>query len=112
MNDEELHRDYLQSKKEGIRVVCLSTFLKYKKHLGVKRVRSYWGQFDCAKCLALRKLKPEWMSIHDEVKLNQIRLQQKKGPLRDLLYHRVQYFRSSINTSRVELTSNVSDCWY
>jgi len=78
----------------------------------VKRVRSYWGQFDCAKCLALRKLKPEWMSIHDEVKLNQIRLQQKKGPLRDLLYHRVQYFRSSINTSRVELTSNVSDCWY
>jgi hypothetical protein len=99
VNDAQLYQGYVASKREGIDIVCLNTFIKYKHELGVKRVKSYWGQFDCAQCLALRKLKPEWMSIHDEEKLNQLRLQQQKGLVRDLLYHRVQYFHSSINTS-------------
>jgi hypothetical protein len=99
VNDAELYQGYVASKREGIDIVCLNTFIQYKHELGVKRVKSYWGQFDCAKCLALRKMKPEWMKINNETELNQLRLQQKKGLLRDLLYHRVQYFHSSINTS-------------
>jgi hypothetical protein len=99
VNDAELYQGYVATKRAGIDIVCFNTFVKYKQQLNVKRVRSYWGQFDCAKCLAFRKLKPEWMNIHEEGKLNQLRLKQKKGPLRDLLYHRVQYFPSSINTS-------------
>ena len=110
VNDAELFSGYLSSPKGGIGVVSLNTFLKYKRELGVKRVRSYWGQFDCAKCLALRKLKPQWSSITHESQLNSLRLSQPKGVVRDLLYHRVQYFPSSINTELVEITSNVDIC--
>jgi len=110
VNDRELYANYLQSHKADIADVGYTTFLKYKKELHVKRVRTYWGQFDCAKCLQLKKLKPEWINIHDEGKLNQLRLRQPKGILRDLLYHRVQYFHNSINTNNVELISTVDNC--
>jgi hypothetical protein len=110
INDNELYHGYLQSKKEGMNIVCLNTFMKYKKWLRVKKVKSYWGQFDCVKCLALQRLKPKSMKMTHEDQLNNLRLRQPKGTLRDLLYHRVLYFPNSINIKQVELISNVDNC--
>ena len=98
MNDEDLYKLYSQTAPLNIRVVCLKTFNIYKKQLNVRKVRSYWGQFDCSLCIQLRRLKPAWMQITDVERLNRIRLTLRKGQLRKLLYHRIQYFHSAINT--------------
>ena len=37
------------------------------------------------------------MNVTHEDQLNRIRLQEKKGLVRDLLYHRVQYFPNAIS---------------
>jgi hypothetical protein len=97
INDYELYDNYLKTKKDNMYMVSISTFIRLKKWLRVKKIKSYWGQFDCILCLSLKKLKPEWMNIHDENKLNNLRLRQKKGLLRNLLYHRMHYFHNTIN---------------
>src|SRR6185312_14636665 len=89
INDQDLYSLYSQTIKDNIRLVCFKTFNRYKREMKVKRIKSYWGQFDCVLCLQLQKLKPEWMKISDVDKLNSLRLKQKKGLLRDLLYHRI-----------------------
>ena len=40
VNDAELYQGYVASKREGIDILCLNTFIKYKHELGVKRVKS------------------------------------------------------------------------
>ena len=97
MNDEDLYKLYSQTVPPNIHVVCLKTFNIYKKQLNVRKVRSYWGQFDCSLCIQLTRLKPQWMQITDIERLNRIRLTLPKGLLRKLLYHRIQYFHSAIN---------------
>ncbi len=112
INDEDLYTLYSQSLSGDLHRVCLKTFRKYKHHLKVRRVKSYWGQFDCVLCLQLHQLKPEWTHVRDVDKLNSLRLRAPKGQLRDLLYHRIQNFHSAINTLNAEITSNVGNFLY
>ncbi len=112
MNDQDLYQLYSQTVKPPLHLVCMKTFNIYKCQLNVRKVRSYWGQFDCSSCLQLRRWKPEWMQITDIERLNRIRLSTPKGQLRNLLYHRIQNFHSDINSNQVEIISNVDTCWY
>ena len=60
-------------------------------------MKSYWGQFDCTKCLKLKQIAPHLMKINDEEQLNRLRLGERNVLVKDLLFHRIVNFLSAIN---------------
>jgi len=60
-------------------------------------MQSYWGQFDCMKCLKLKQIRHDLSSISDTERLNRLRLGEKSVLVKDLLYHRIVNFPNAIN---------------
>lgn len=109
-NDSLLYDDYYHSTHPPeVTIVHFNTFIKYKKWLRVRRINEYFGQFDCQKCIQLKRMCPLLSLIQDEYELNKIRLKLKNSnPLKELLYHRIEYFHRSINIKSAEINSEVS----
>ena len=100
VGDQELYDRYLSAPNPAnVKLICFNTFVKHKKWLRVRKLQSYWGQFSCSKCLELKRLRSDLAAIGDVDRLNRIRLSERTGQVKDLLYHRIQYFTSAINTS-------------
>ena len=62
-------------------------------------MQTYWGQFDCMKCLKLKQIRYDLSSISDTERLNRLRLSERNVLVKELLYHRIVNFPNAINTN-------------
>src|SRR3954468_16242288 len=73
--------------------VSFNTFRKYKTWLRVRKVKTYWGMFDCHRCLRLRIVPAQLRATLDPVE--QARLQEELEACQEhhalVVHQRVQY---------------------